>query len=276
MSSMLNCGGNPSISNTLLLQAKPLAQNVIARRVIGRMLVIGKPGRSTPQAPGATGQRRAAHRHTRLGQPVAALVALPEALGLARGDGAVIGVEGIRIDRRRQTKRPPAIRSYFCARSLRSFLLSSMRTISARICSMRLPSLAEMAAVSSSRVRACVRRSCANCVSVAPARSSSRVQSAIRLSSSSPLRWANQGRSTSRQRRSASTCYTSAACWLQSAVSGCRRSIWARALSTASCTRLRSSICVISASMRGCTGNGSSMCWRTNSVRLPIDFIDTV
>jgi len=44
MLSTLNCGGNPSISNTLLLQAKPLAQNVIAQRVIQRMLVIREPG----------------------------------------------------------------------------------------------------------------------------------------------------------------------------------------------------------------------------------------
>jgi hypothetical protein len=51
-------------------------------------------------------QPQLAHRHTRLRQPVAALVALPYALGLARVDGAAIGVEGIRIDRRRQTKRP--------------------------------------------------------------------------------------------------------------------------------------------------------------------------
>ena len=51
-------------------------------------------------------QPQLAHRHTRLGQPVAALVALPDAPGLARGGGAALGVEGIRIDRRRQTKRP--------------------------------------------------------------------------------------------------------------------------------------------------------------------------
>jgi len=44
MLSTLNCGGNPSISNTLLLQAKPLAQNVIAQRVIQHMLVIREPG----------------------------------------------------------------------------------------------------------------------------------------------------------------------------------------------------------------------------------------
>jgi hypothetical protein len=176
-------------------------------------------------------QPQLAHRHTRLRQPVAALVALPDALGLARVDGAAIGVEGNRIDRRRQTKRPRD-QVIFCACSPRSFLLSSMRAISARICSMQLPPFAEMAAVSSSRVRACVRRSCASCASLAPARSSSRAQLAIRLSSSSPLRWANQGRSASRQRRSASTCYTSAACRLQSAVSGCGHHIKAFSLAT--------------------------------------------
>jgi hypothetical protein len=45
------------------------------------------------------------HRHTSLGQSVAALVALPYALGLACGDGAAIGVEGIHIDRCRQCQR---------------------------------------------------------------------------------------------------------------------------------------------------------------------------
>ena len=44
MSSMLNCGGNLSISNSLLLQAKPSAQNIIAQRVIQHMLVSREPG----------------------------------------------------------------------------------------------------------------------------------------------------------------------------------------------------------------------------------------
>lgn len=43
MLSILNCVGHPSISNSLLLQAEPLAQNVISQHVIQRMLVIREP-----------------------------------------------------------------------------------------------------------------------------------------------------------------------------------------------------------------------------------------
>lgn len=62
----------------------------------------------------------------------------------------------------------------------------------------------------------------------------------------------------------------------QSATSGESSSTCCLAFSTASCARFRSSKWAIRPVMRGATSNGSSMWWRTKSVRLPTDFIDTV